>query len=253
MVARSDKVDRNFAVPSAGNPPRITIPGYTVSEPLGIDIIRSYRAVEDATGRRVVVKPASAAQRTPDQATRLRREYEILRALDCEGVPVALDMVAADGGGAIVFADIRGEPLLREAGAFPLGLDAFFSVALQLVEIVGTLHRHDIIHKDINPANIVIDRVAGRVMLADFGLASRLPRVHQAVVSPEVLAFRRLDGAWRLLQKLTEKLPEGPFANEADACAVRLVEHRQARAACLLAHSAFLELSQRHQRLGEVF
>jgi predicted ATPase/signal transduction histidine kinase/tRNA A-37 threonylcarbamoyl transferase component Bud32 len=187
MVARSDKVDRNFAVPSAGNPPRITIPGYTVSEPLGIDIIRSYRAVEDATGRRVVVKPASAAQRTPDQATRLRREYEILRALDCEGVPVALDMVAADGGGAIVFADIRGEPLLREAGAFPLGLDAFFSVALQLVEIVGTLHRHDIIHKDINPANIVIDRVAGRVMLADFGLASRLPRVHQAVVSPEVL------------------------------------------------------------------
>src|SRR5882757_9713394 len=75
----------------------------------------------------------------------------------------------------------------------------------------------------------------------------------EALVSPEGLTVWRFDGAGRLLQKLTEELPEGPFANEADAGAVRLVEHWQARAACLLAHSAFLELSERHQRLGEVF
>src|SRR5207244_2910697 len=44
------------------------------------------------------------------------------------------------------------------------------------------------IHKDIKPANILLDAASGGVWLMGFGIASRLPREHQAPAPPEVIA-----------------------------------------------------------------
>ena len=46
-----------------------------------------------------------------------------------------------------------------------------------LASALGGLHKVGLIHKDIKPANVLFDSIAGEVRLMGFGVASRLPRV----------------------------------------------------------------------------
>jgi serine/threonine protein kinase len=50
------------------------------------------------------------------------------------------------------------------------------------------LHQRAVIHKDINPANVLVNSDTGECWLSGFGLASRLPRERQAPDSPESIA-----------------------------------------------------------------
>jgi serine/threonine protein kinase len=54
--------------------------------------------------------------------------------------------------------------------------------------VLSQLHRCGLIHKNIKPANILVDSDSGRCWLMGFGIASRLPRERQAAELPEVIA-----------------------------------------------------------------
>jgi serine/threonine protein kinase len=50
------------------------------------------------------------------------------------------------------------------------------------------MHERGLIHKDIKPANILVDAESGGVWLTGFGIASRLPHERQAPAPSEVIA-----------------------------------------------------------------
>jgi serine/threonine protein kinase len=54
--------------------------------------------------------------------------------------------------------------------------------------VLSQLHRCGLIHKNIKPANILVDSDSGRCWLMGFGIVSRLPRERQAAELPEVIA-----------------------------------------------------------------
>ena len=77
---------------------------------------------------------------------------------------------------ALVLED-EGQPHLKTL--IPTGgmdLDSFFRLGIQLSQVLREgLHHRRIIHKDINPNNILVDLQTGRLTLIDFSIASRMP------------------------------------------------------------------------------
>jgi serine/threonine protein kinase len=80
-----------------------------------------------------------------------------------------------------------GTPLDRQLGR-PLEVSHFLHIAIPLAGAIRHVHERCLIHKDIKPANILVDAASGGVWLTGFGIASRLPRERHASAPPEVIA-----------------------------------------------------------------
>ncbi|HEU5039187.1 MAG TPA: serine/threonine-protein kinase PknK, partial [Gemmatimonadales bacterium] len=156
------------------------LPGYAVSAEIhrgGRTAV--YRAIRERDGFPVIIKCPVAEYPSPADTARLRREHQLLQGLDLPGVPRVYGLETHRDRVALVLEDVGGETLKELIARGPLDLRSFFDYALQLAATVGEIHRRGIIHKDINPSNVIVDRGGGRARLADFGIASRLSAERQ--------------------------------------------------------------------------
>jgi serine/threonine protein kinase len=80
-----------------------------------------------------------------------------------------------------------GEPLDRFLGR-PLELSEALRLAIGVAAALGKLHERGLIHKDLKPANILVEPASAKAWLMGFGIASRLPREHKSADSSEVIA-----------------------------------------------------------------
>jgi serine/threonine protein kinase len=87
----------------------------------------------------------------------------------------------------LVLRDPGGEPLDHLLGP-PLEVGRFLRLAVALSGALGRLHQRGLIHKDIKPANIVVNSATDQVWLTGFGIASRFPREHKLPEPPEFIA-----------------------------------------------------------------
>ncbi len=134
----------------------------------------------------LIVQPA-AEHPSRSILDRLAHEYELRSELDSAWAVRPLDLVRDAGRTLLVLEDVDGEPLGRLPDA-PMEMDRFLSLAIAIAAAVGKLHQQDLVHKDIKPANIVVNEATGEVRLTGFGIASRLARERQSPHPPETLA-----------------------------------------------------------------
>ncbi len=87
----------------------------------------------------------------------------------------------------LVLEDPGGTPLDQLLGR-PLEISHFLRIAISLAGALRHVHERGLVHKDIKPANILVDATSGGVWLTGFGIASRLPREHQAPAPPDIIA-----------------------------------------------------------------
>ena len=161
---------------------RAHVPGYSVTAELHRGRKRVvFRATRDRDGARVILKLKTLVDEypSPGETAALRREYELLRTLDIPGVAVAIALESYRDRVALVLEDVGGTPLKTLVARGPLGLEAFFEVALPLIAAIGRIHEAGIIHKDINPNNILVNPTTADVRLVDFSISSRLVAEHR--------------------------------------------------------------------------
>src|SRR3982075_938663 len=118
---------------------------------------------------------------------RLEHEYSLRDEVDSDWAARPLTLVHREGRPMLILEDAGGEPLDRLLGQ-PMELSRFLRFAVGLAAALGKLHQHGLIHKDIKPANILVDSASGAVWLTGFGIASHLPRERQLAEPPEMIA-----------------------------------------------------------------
>jgi predicted ATPase/signal transduction histidine kinase len=169
----------------------MTVPSEFVLERLwkGADFTL-YRGRQHDNPSPVLVIAVSEEQSTPQILKRLEHEYSLADKLDPAWAVKPLALTRYEGRTILVRNDPGGEFLdqvLEQNQGQPLELTRFLQIAIGLATALGHAHRDGLIHKDIKPANVLVDKV-GNVWLTGFGIASQLPQERQPSVPPEIIA-----------------------------------------------------------------
>lgn len=164
------------------------ISGYTLVEQLYLGSRTAvYRGVQRAQQCSVVIKTLRHDYPSFNELVQFRNQYAIAKNLNIPGIVRPLSLEPYANGYALVMEDIRGISLRHHIQTSPLTIEQFWPVALQIVNILQQLYQQRVIHKDIKPANILIQPETGQIKLIDFSLASLLPRETQEIQNPNVL------------------------------------------------------------------
>ncbi|MGL4377758.1 MAG: AAA family ATPase [Microcoleaceae cyanobacterium] len=146
-----------------------------------------YRAIGETDGQRVILKVLKQDYPTPAELTRYKQEYELTRSINKDGVVKVCGLEKYHNTFVMFIEDFGGESLkiLRENHQFSLA--DFLSIALKIATSLGQIHAAKIIHKDINPANIVLHPETQQLKIIDFGISTRLTRENPTLKNPNVL------------------------------------------------------------------
>ncbi|WP_438021202.1 AAA family ATPase [Sorangium sp. So ce315] len=133
-----------------------------------------YRARRRADGTPVVLKVLEAVHPSPRRLAALRHEHALLRQCAAVDVVRALGLEEDEGRFGIVMEDFGGVALKAAGLAGKLTIDEFLEMAIRIAGAVEGVHHHRVVHKDINPSNILVHPGSRQIKLIDFGIATVL-------------------------------------------------------------------------------
>ena len=149
---------------------------------------RGWRIGADGKRSAVLIVLPVAAHPSRSSLDRLTHEHGLKDELDAAWALRPLELVHDDGHTMLVLDGVDGlEPLERLLGA-PMEVGRFLRLAIGIATALGKVHQRGLIHKDITPANVLVNGADGQVRLTGFGIASRLSRERQSPDPPEVIA-----------------------------------------------------------------
>lgn len=146
-----------------------------------------YRATRNEDNHPLIVKILKENYPTPQELARYRTEYQITKSLDLPGVVKVYDLQKYQNTLVMLLEDFGGESLKACSQNHPFTLPDFLPIAIKITETLGQIHAANIIHKDINPSNIVLNRNTGEVKIIDFGISTQLLRENTTLKNPNVL------------------------------------------------------------------
>ena len=171
------------------------IPGYTVLEKIRVSSPHVfYQAIREEDGSEVIIKTLADAYPKKEDLASIQREYRITRQLQIDGVIRVHALVTHGNGNLALVMERFGVSLHQMLAGYEnhiLPLEKFFPFALRLINVLGNVHENRIVHKSIEPSNILIDPDTGDIRLIDFGSSSELFREHQEafVLSKQIDGF----------------------------------------------------------------
>ncbi|MFK8184537.1 MAG: AAA family ATPase [Phormidesmis sp.] len=134
---------------------------------------RVYRATLEPSNQPVILKVLKEEHATPSDLSQYKQEYEITRSLDANHVIKAYGLTRYEHHLAIILEDFGGQSLNFLLSQRALSIKEFLRLAIQVTEGVSEIHSGRIIHKDINPSNIVYSQHLDILKIIDFGISSR--------------------------------------------------------------------------------
>ncbi len=133
-----------------------------------------YRAKGKEAGTSYVLKVLE--KKTTDyfeEIKTLKTENRFLALLNSLYVIKQVDWLEDKDYAVLIMEDIRGEAVKPQIPSDGFPIDRFLQLAIQITTGLAHIHSRNIIHKDINPTNIILNAQTGHLKIIDFNIASR--------------------------------------------------------------------------------
>ena len=152
----------------------------------GVGVV--FLARDDRLGREVAIKVLRPEFADEDGRSRFRREAGAAAAIRHDGVVVPLELgELADGSPFLVMEFVPGGTLRDRIRAGPVPPKAAAEWVAQAADGLHAAHAAGLVHRDVKPANILIDDATGRAKVTDFGLARPLDDAARLTATGELL------------------------------------------------------------------
>ncbi|MHC5930657.1 serine/threonine protein kinase [Nostoc sp.] len=146
-----------------------------------------YQGYRDLDQQPVVLKVLRQEYPPPEAIARFKLEYDLTRRFQAPGIIQAYDLKKYQNTLVLVLEDFGGQPLRGLLYQSPLPLQNFLQLAIQVAAALEEIHQQQIIHKDINPANILLNPTTQQTKIIDFGIATLLSRENPTLRNLNVL------------------------------------------------------------------
>jgi serine/threonine protein kinase len=203
---------------------------YRVERELGQGAMgRVLLCVDERSGRQAALKTLALSREFQGEALtearqRFFREAETASRLHHPDIVAVLEAGEDEGVAFIAMELLAGHDLDEHAAARQLlPVTEVLEIVARVAQALAHAHRQGVTHRDVKPANIMVDPLTGSVKVTDFGIARIIDSTQTrtglvlgtpSYMSPEQMAGARIDGrsdlyslGVTLFQLLTGQLP----------------------------------------------
>lgn len=153
----------------------LTIPGFSLTEQIHSSTHTCiYRGTKG--NQSVILKVLKDEYPTIEAIALLKHEYSIVCDLHQQNIVPVVNLETDDKRLALVFEDFGGISLKQYLKSTKSSVTLTLEIAIAITQALIYIHSNNIIHKDIKPANIIINPTTGEVRVTDFSIASRLSK-----------------------------------------------------------------------------
>ncbi len=135
-----------------------------------------YLAKLELDDKKVFLKVLESQDFDSPEVAVLKREYEISKNLEHPSIVKALGFIEFHGGAAMVMDEFDGVSLQQFIANKKVPFREFLLLSINLCDGLGYLQTNGIIHKDLKPANILVNPKTLDIKIIDFGIASLIPQ-----------------------------------------------------------------------------
>ncbi len=135
--------------------------------------VETFAGVDIESRSAIIVKRVASDGRMDRAWVRLAHEAEVLRRLESRSFRAPVTTGREDGSFYMVRPAVEGINLSERLSRGRLTIESSLRVGMHLLEALQQAHDHNILHRDVKPANVIVDEAepVDRVVLIDFGFA----------------------------------------------------------------------------------
>lgn len=150
-----------------------------------------YRGIQSSTALPVLCKTLKKKGKS-SLLQQFHNEYQLWRKAESDGIVNVLEWVTLDGTPAFFIEEFEGQPIDKLPDPEKRSLETHIRIAIQVITILGDIHRKNIVFGNLTPQSILYDPLIRKVKITDFTRAQSLPvsNIQQAVpISLDLLPY----------------------------------------------------------------
>ena len=121
------------------------------------------------------------------EKAQIEQEYKILAGINHEGIIKTYDIEQLGKHTVLLLEDIQAISITEILSRKGLDVKTCLKLAIKICDALSEVHRNNVIHKDINPNNIIWNETTDELKIIDFNISTTLSREVVEAKNPNVL------------------------------------------------------------------